>query len=86
MKVIIMLWFISINKGQTGTSWLPAPNSTDPKQNLDRVNTLVILFSIQFAFNVIVVIGIVGSTAKASRTSGDQTVDKKQVDPRWILP
>ena len=77
---------ISIYKGQTGTSWLPAANSTDPELTLDRVNTLLILFSIQVAFNIIVALCLFGFMAKASRSLDDQNVEQKQNDPRWNLP
>ena len=40
-------------KGQVGAQWLPLPESTDEKLNLDRVNIMFILFCIQTAFSVL---------------------------------
>ena len=44
---------IRSSKGRTGTPWLPSPDSTDAERSLDRVQVLLILFSIQLAINAL---------------------------------
>ena len=60
---------ISTLKGQAGTPWLPSPDSTDDEVNLDRVNVLLVLFSIQVALNGLSVLGFINAKAVRRDTS-----------------
>ena len=77
-QTILILRLLSTYKGQTGTSWLPSPNSTSPEQNLDRVDTLVILFSIQIAINILGALDAHGALRL-------KFLEQERNDSRWDL-
>ena len=44
-------------KDHKGTSWLPSPTSTDEKLNLNNVNVLLTLYSIETTLSIILMLG-----------------------------
>ena len=56
-------------KGQVGSPWLPDPDSTDDKMNMNKVEVLFILFCIQTGFAAV---GILASFCDKSEQSDNK--------------